>query len=98
MSKEQKIFANGFFFKRNEKAPDFVIGRLDIKIEDAIAFLQTNNRNGWVNIDVKKGQEGKYYCELNTFEPKSNQEQVSKPQPRQNKSVVNQEDTSDLPF
>jgi len=34
MANEEKIFADGFSFKRNEKAPDFVVGRLSIKADD----------------------------------------------------------------
>jgi len=39
MSKE-RIFAEGFSFKRREDAPDFVIGRISIKVDEAIAFLK----------------------------------------------------------
>ena len=34
-----KIFADGFIFKRNDNAPDFVVGRLSIKVDEAIKFL-----------------------------------------------------------
>ena len=33
MAEEKKIFANGFSFKRNENAPDFVIGKHSIKVD-----------------------------------------------------------------
>ena len=36
---DEKIFADGFSFKRNENAPDFVVGRLSIKVDEAIAFV-----------------------------------------------------------
>ena len=67
---KEKIFASGFSFKRNEKAPDFVVGRQSIKVDEAIAFLQERQKNGWVNIDIKQAKGGNYYCELDTWEAK----------------------------
>ena len=68
---EEKIFADGFVFKRNEKAPDFVVGRMSIKVDDAIAFLKQHEENGWVNLGVKQARSGNHYVELDTFKPKS---------------------------
>lgn len=67
---KEKIFASGFSFKRNDKAPEFVIGRQSIKVDEAIAFLQQRQKNGWVNIDIKQAKGGNYYCELDTWEAK----------------------------
>lgn len=64
----EKIFAKGFIFKRSEKAPDFVIGSLSLKVEEAIEFMQANKKGEWLNLDVKKSKDGKYYIELNTYE------------------------------
>ena len=66
-----KVFADGFIFKRNETAPEFVIGGISVKVDEATKFLSVNAKNGWVNLDVKQSKGGKYYMELNTFEPKS---------------------------
>ncbi len=88
---QEKIFADGFVFKRNEKAPDFVVGSLSVKVEEATAFLRNNAKNGWVNLQIKNSQGGKYYIELDTFEPKSQQQQApAQPQPM--------EANPDLPF
>lgn len=43
---QEKIFANGFTFKRRENAPDFVIGRMSLKADDAIAFIKEHAKNG----------------------------------------------------
>jgi len=67
---EEKIFADGFSFKRQENAPDFVIGRLSIKLDEAIAFLKKHEKNGWVNLNAKYGRSGNPYLELDTYEPK----------------------------
>lgn len=72
----EKIFAEGFSFKRQENAPDFVVGRLSMKVDEAIAFLRKNEKNGWVNISIKYGRSGNPYCELDTYEPKT---QTNKP-------------------
>ena len=65
-----KIFADGFIFKRRENAPEFVIGNISVKVEDAVAFLNANQKNGWVNLNVLNSQAGKPYIELDTFVPK----------------------------
>lgn len=70
MAQEEKIFAEGFSFKRNENAPDFVVGRLSLKVDEAIAFMKDNNKNGWVNLNIKTARSGNHYIELDTFEPK----------------------------
>ncbi len=89
MEQNEKIFAQGFSFKRNENAPDFVVGRQSIKVDEAIAFLKSNAKNGWVNLDIKRAKGGNFYCELDTWEAKPKQQPVA------------QADTSsgeDLPF
>lgn len=67
---EEKNFADGFVFKRNENAPDFVVGKLSVKVDEAIAWLKSNTKNGWVNVDVKRSKGGNYYMELDTWESK----------------------------
>jgi hypothetical protein len=72
MAKE-KIFADGFSFNTRDNQPDFVVGRVSIKLEDAIPFLKEHgSKRGWVNLNILKGRSGKPYIELDTFEPKSN--------------------------
>jgi hypothetical protein len=66
----EKVFADGFIFKRSENAPDFVVGNVSVKVDDAIAFLKEHQSNGWVNLSVKQSQGGKYYTELDTWKPK----------------------------
>ena len=74
MSNTEKVFANGFSFKRREGAPEFVIGQQSIKVDEAIEFLKENQKNGWVNLNVNKARSGKLYVELDTFEPKKQKE------------------------
>tara|TARA_R100001015_G_C4504965_1_gene78368 strand:- start:54 stop:287 length:234 start_codon:yes stop_codon:yes gene_type:complete len=74
MMTKEKIFASGFSFKRNETAPEFVVGRQSIKVDEAVAFLTSHAKNGWVNLDIKQAKGGNYYCELDTYEPKKTEE------------------------
>jgi hypothetical protein len=69
MSQDEKIFADGFSFKRSEKAPDFVVGRLSMKADDAVAFIRTHEKGGWVNLNIKTARSGNHYVELDTYEP-----------------------------
>ena len=91
---EDKIFANGFSFKRNERAPEFVVGSLSMKVDDATAFMREHEKKGWVNLSVKQARSGNYYIELDTFEPKKKDESASA-QPR-NAAPSDKEDG--LPF
>ena len=89
-NQKERVFAEGFMFKRKDTAPKFVIGSQSIKVDEAIAFLQLHQKNGWVNIDIKqsKGDSSKYYCELDQFVPK----------PRSEESVQSSSSESDVLF
>lgn len=69
---KEKIFPKGIYFERpREGAPEFIKGRINIKVPELIPFIQANQNNaGYVNLDLKKSKEGKLYLELNTFTPK----------------------------
>ena len=68
---EDKIFADGFSFKRRENAPEFVIGNLSVKADDAISFIKENSKDGWVNMNINQARSGNYYVELDTWKPKA---------------------------
>jgi hypothetical protein len=85
---EDKIFADGFSFKRQENAPDFVVGRLSMKADDAIAFIKQHAKAGWVNLNIKTARSGNHYVELDTYEPKG--ASSSKP--------TKKESNEDVPF
>lgn len=63
----EKNFAKGFIFKRNPNAPDFVVGNISVKVDEAIAWLQANESKGWVNIKVNTAKSGSIYMELDTW-------------------------------
>lgn len=64
-----KIFADGFIAKRNDQAPEYVLVNLSVKVSEAMDFLNRNQSNGWVNLQVKRSQGGKLYVELDTWKP-----------------------------
>jgi hypothetical protein len=70
MEKQSKQFAKGFIFKRNEKAPEWAIGKLSLKQSEAIDFINSFSKNGWLNLEVKKSRDAKFYIELDTYEAK----------------------------
>lgn len=80
MNNEEKIFADGLRYELpHDKAPDFVKGRLSIKVPDFISFLEKNQSNaGWCNLDLKVGKSGKGYAELNTWKPTPKTENTEK--------------------
>jgi hypothetical protein len=94
MQQEEKIFADGFSFKRNENAPDFVVGRLSLKVDEAIAFIKSHEKRGWINLNVKTARSGNHYVELDTYEPKGSDESAPAKKPSVKKPAVKEE----LPF
>lgn len=88
MEKKEKVFADGIIFKRNDNAPQWVIGKLSFKVEEAIEFLQVNSKKGWVNLNINQSQNGKYYIEVDTWEATGSQ----------SKDVPAVKDSTDLPF
>ena len=105
MSQKERVFADGFRFERKEGAPEYVVGRLSLKIDEAVAFINKHaNANGWINLSVMIGRSGNPYVELDTYEPKQNAEPQevkpravvkSKPAPE---PEVEEEDDEELPF
>lgn len=95
---QEKIFADGFVFKRpKSNAPDFVKGKLSIKVDDAIAFLQKHQNNGWVNIDLKNSKSNNLYLELDTWKHSKKEDGTNTQQGSQNASEGQNEAPSD-PF
>ena len=91
----EKTFAEGLIFKLpSEKAPDFVKGSLSIKVDEFIAFLEKNAKNGWVNINLKLSKSGKAYAELDTWEPKGKKEGNEPPAEIYEEEI----NTKDIPF
>lgn len=64
-------FAEGVYFKAPaENAPDFVYGKISLKRQQVIDWLNTLDGE-WVNLDVKESKGGKIYCSVDTWKPDS---------------------------
>jgi hypothetical protein len=99
MAQDEKIFADGFSFKRSEKAPDFVVGRLSLKVDDAVAFIKEHQKNGWVNLNVKTARSGNHYVELDTYEaPTGGKPTEVQAKPKAKAVEPEPEEYGDLPF
>ena len=77
---EPKTYAKGLFAKRNDKAPDFVVCSLSVKVEEFNQFLEENvNDRGYVNLQVLKNKDkGTMYAVVDTFEPKPKESEPTK--------------------
>ena len=70
--KQEAVFPEGFIVKRpGENVPDFVKGKISVKVDEFKKFLDTHESNGWVNMDLKISQKGVLYTQLNTWKPKT---------------------------
>jgi len=77
MNKQEKVFADGFMFKMNPNSPEWVVGSMSLKADDAIAFIQKHQDKGWVNLKVNVGKSGKPYVELDTWKPEAKKEMAT---------------------
>ncbi len=77
MNKTEKIFADGFNFKMNPNSPEWVVGSISIKADQAIEFINKHMDKGWINLNVNIGKSGKPYVELDTWKPEPKKEAVA---------------------
>lgn len=72
---ESKNFVDGLFIKdRTDRTPDFVLASYSLNISKFKQWLSDNEHHavkGWLNIDIKKSQNGNKYAELNSYKPQN---------------------------
>lgn len=91
------VFPNGFIFKKSHpNSPAFVKGKVSIKKEEFKEFLD-KQEGDWINLDLKESREGKFYAQLDTFEPDSSKAK-SAPKPVDLNEDVEDIDEDSLPF
>lgn len=67
----KKEFVDGMIIKApRDGAPDFVKAAISIKREGLSNWLSTKD-DEWINIDMKAGQSGKWYAEVNNWKPEN---------------------------
>ena len=65
----EKIFVDGLMAKKpRDQAPDWVKCNISIKRESLIAWLSAENKE-WINVQVCESRGGKWYAEVDTWEP-----------------------------
>jgi hypothetical protein len=73
------VFANGLIVKTNENQPQWVLANLSFKVDDFTKFMNDNQSNGWVNVQLLKSKDGKPYAKLDNWKP--SEEATRQPQP-----------------
>ena len=62
-------FADGLFVKPpHPNAPEYVKGKLSMKREELIKWLQSRD-DEWVNFDIKVSNGGKWYAAVDNWKP-----------------------------
>jgi hypothetical protein len=70
-------FPAGFIWKKPaDKAPDFVKGRISIKVSEFKKWLDENSDNDWANLDILKSKEGKIYAKKNDWKPEKKDDEI----------------------
>lgn len=69
---KDRVFAPAMNWSQpRDGAPDFIKAKVGIKVDEFVTFLKDNAKpSGWINFEVKESQDGRYYFELDTWEPK----------------------------
>jgi len=92
-----KIFADGIYFDRRENAPEFVIGRLSMKVNKVKPFLDAHvNEKGYVNMNILMSRSGGYYIEKDNWQPKKQEDGTWTPKVEESPIVDNEDE--DIPF
>lgn len=72
---KEKVFPKGIFLAPpNSTAPDFVKGRINIKVKELKSYLDTLT-DPWLRLDIKESRKTKegggaiWFCEVDTWEP-----------------------------
>ena len=83
-------FPKGFFMdKAREGSPDFVRGRISIKVEEAIETLnEYKNEAGYVNLDILRSKDGsKLYLTVNDWKPEKKEDDRTEDQKKLDEQV-----------
>jgi hypothetical protein len=73
------VFAYGLIVKTKENQPQWVLANLSFKVDDFTKFMNDNQSNGWVNVQLLKSKDGKPYAKLDNWKP--SEEATRQPQP-----------------
>jgi len=84
----EKELAKGIFFKDpHPNAPDFVKGKISIRIEEFKKFLEEKSGDEWINLQISESRGGKNYISVDNWKPNASKAKTesytppSQPQP-----------------
>ena len=75
----EKIFVGNVQVK--EVSPTFKFLKIGLNLDNLNLLGQHMNENGWVNLNLKKNKEGKYYLEVDTWRPSQQTQKQAQTQP-----------------
>ena len=92
-----KILVNGLYFKLPHiNAPEFVKGKLSITVNEFVQFINNNQKNGYINIDLLVSKAGAPYAILDTWEPNQDNTNINNtPTPQVTKQPIEQQQEMD---
>jgi hypothetical protein len=67
MSTENKMVAGLIIKPARDNAPDYVRGRMSIKVAEFVTWLESVAESEWVNLDILESKAGKLYAKLDTW-------------------------------
>jgi hypothetical protein len=89
MNENNNDFPQGIFYKLpHNNAPDFIKGKVSIKLQEAITYLTGMAQTGeqWLNLDIKISKGGKGYLAVDTWKPQQQQQGYPQQQQQQQQS------------
>ena len=95
MAKNDKQFSEGLYFSESDQ--QFIHMKIGINKKQLAMWLkkELGNPNEWINVDVKKANNGKLYDEINTYNPK---DKLSNKDKQNINDIENIFNDSDVPF
>lgn len=99
MSQQNSKLTKGILFKEpHQNAPDFIIGKLSIKNDEFIQYLNSVRDGEWTNLEVKLSRDGKPYIELDDWKPSGGNQSQGGSRQNTSSSRQNNDDFSDPGF
>lgn len=99
MTDSKVEFVDGLIVKKpNDNAPDFVKCAISIKRSELISWLSTRTED-WINLDVKESKAGKWYAQINDWNPSKQDATAEQNKSTQPNNAIDQDnDFGDIPF
>lgn len=91
-------FVDGMIIKApRQGAPDFVKAAISIKRAELTAWLGSDTSE-WINIDVKESKGGKWYAQVNEWEPDQAKVDETRASLKEKAATQSAPNPDDIPF